>query len=51
MNIKKLKKYKKNYIQKKNPQNYHGPLVPNLMKKFLFKRKKNKITITHECQI
>ena len=33
-------KIKKHYIQKKNPQNYHDPLVPNLIKNFLFKRKK-----------
>ena len=32
-------KIKKHYIQKKNPQNYHDPLVPNLIKNFLFKRK------------
>ena len=38
---KKNLKIKKNIIQKKTPQNYHGPLVPNLMKRFYSKRKKN----------
>ena len=34
---------KKNVIQKKTPQNYHGPRVPNLIKHFLFKKKKKKL--------
>ena len=32
---------KKNIIQKKSPQNYHGPGKPNLIKFFYSKRKKN----------
>ena len=43
MKIGNLKKYIYIYIyiiQKKNPQNYHGQLVPNLIF-FLFKKKKN----------
>ena len=31
---------KKNIIQKKSPQNYHGPWKPNLIKFFYSKRKK-----------
>ena len=42
---------KKNVIQKKTPQNYHGPRMPNLIKHFLFKKKKKQITMAHECQI
>ena len=43
---------KKNIIQKKSPQNYHGPGKPNLIKFFYSKRKKKrKITLAHECQI
>ena len=42
--IKKIKnkiKNEKNIIQKKSPQNYHGPGKPNLIKFFYSKRKKN----------
>ena len=38
---KKLEKMKKNIIQtKKNPQNYHGLWVPNLIKFFIQKEKR-----------
>ena len=43
-NKKKQKNWKneKNIIQKNTPQNYHGPWVPNLIKKiFIQKDKKN----------
>ena len=36
----KIKKRKKNIIQKKIRQNYHRPWVPNLIKFFYSKRKK-----------
>ena len=37
--IKKTEKILKNVIQKKAPQNYHGPWVPNLIKFFYLKKK------------
>ena len=47
------KKYIYIYIlfRKKNPQNYHGQLVPNLIFFFIQKEKKHKIIMAHECQI
>ena len=42
---------KKILFRKKHPRYYHGLWVPNLIKKILFKKKKNKITMAHECQI
>ena len=35
-------KNEKNNIQKKVPQNYHGPWVPNLIKKIFFTQKEKK---------
>ena len=48
---KKIEKMKKNIIQKKTSQNYHGSWVPNLINFFIQKEKKHKITMAHECQI
>ena len=51
MKIKKLKKLKK-YYSENGPTKLSWPISATSNKKFfLFKKKKNKITMAHECQI
>ena len=50
MKIGKLKK-SKNYYSEKNPIKLSWPIRVKSDKIFLFKKKKNKITMAHECQI